>query len=317
MLRRLLVAFSRRIFVLFLAVCFGCSAQPAPSELSVRIERQVRSFYKIPSDVKISMSPMKASEFPSYDSFTITFDSGSKQQQYDFLLSKDGKTLVRMTKLDMTKDPYAEVMKKIDVNGRPTRGNKDAKVVAINYDDFQCPYCSRMHQNLFPGILKEYGDSVLFIYKDFPLSEIHPWATRAAVDGNCLGAQSTDAYWSFADYIHANQGDINKEKGKDAQFAVVDRLASEQGKKNNLDSAKLDACIKAQQDDKVKASVKEGESLGVEATPTLFVNGEKVDGAVPPEQLRAVLDRALVQAGVKPPVHLPETPSAAATPATK
>jgi protein-disulfide isomerase len=318
MLRRFLVALFRRVFVLFLLVCLGCSAQPVSNDLSVRVERQVRSYYKVPSDVKISMSPMKGSEFPNYDSFTITFDTGSKQQQYDFLLSKDGKTLVRLTKLDMTKDPYAEVMNKIDVSGRPTRGNKDAKVVAVNYDDFECPYCSRMHQNLFPGLLKEYGDRVLFVYKDFPLSEIHPWASRAAVDANCLAMQNTDAYWSFADYVHANQAEINKEKGKDAQFAAVDRLVSEQGKKSNLDSAKLDACIKAQQDEKVKASLKEGESLGVEATPTLFINGEKVDGAVPVEQLRAVLDRALQQAGVTPPPH-PATPSpaGAASPSAK
>ena len=308
----------RRIFVVFLLVCLGCSGQPVSNDLSLRIERQVRAFYKVPSEVKISMSPVKASEFPSYDSLTITFDTGSKQQQYDFLLSKDGKTLVRMTKMDITKDPYAEVMKKIDVSGRPTRGNKDAKVVAINYDDFECPYCSRMHQNLFPGILKEYGDKVLFIYKDFPLSEIHPWASRAAVDANCLAAQSSDAYWSFADYVHANQGDVNKEKGKDAQFAAVDRLASDHGKKSNLDSAKLDACIKAQQDDRVKASVKEGESLGVEATPTLFINGEKIDGAVPPEQLRTVLDRALQQAGVTPPPHpAAPAPAPAAAPSAK
>jgi protein-disulfide isomerase len=175
-----------------------------------------------------------------------------------------------------------------------------------------------MHQNLFPGLVKEYGDRVLFVYKDFPLSEIHPWASRAAVDANCLAVQNTDAYWSFADYVHANQAEINKEKGKDAQFAAVDRLVSEQGKKSNLDSAKLDACIKAQQDEKVKASVKEGESLGVEATPTLFINGEKVDGAVPVEQLRAVLDRALQQAGVTPPPH-PATPSpaGAASPSAK
>ena len=56
-----------------------------------------------------------------------------------------------MTKLDLSKDPFAEVMKKIDVNGRPTRGNSEAKVVAVNYDDFECPFCSRMHQTLFPS----------------------------------------------------------------------------------------------------------------------------------------------------------------------
>ena len=194
--------------------------------------------------------------------------AATKKQTYDFLLAKDGKTLLRMTKLDLSKDPYAEVMKKIDVSGRPTRGNTKAKVVAINYDDFECPFCSRMHQTLFPDLLKEYGDRVVFIYKDFPLAEIHPWATHAAVNANCLAAQNQDAYWDFADYIHANQKEVNSEKSHDGQFAALDRMATEQGQKHNLDGTKLQACIKAQQDDKVKASVHEGEALGVEATPT-------------------------------------------------
>jgi len=60
-----------------------------------------------------------------------------------------------------------------------------------------------MHQTLFPEIFKEYGDRVVFIYKDDPLSEIHPWAIHAAVDANCLAVQNVDAYWDFADYIHA------------------------------------------------------------------------------------------------------------------
>ena len=81
--------------------------------------------------------------------------------------------------------------------------------------------------------------------------------------------------------------------------------------------AKLQACIKAQQDDRVKASVHEGEDLGVEATPTMFINGEKVDGALPIDDLRAVLDRALVQAGQTPPVHPAAAPAGAAQPGSK
>ena len=225
-----------------------------------------------------------------------------------------------MTRLDLSRDPFVEVMKKIDVSNRPTRGDAKAKVVAVNYDDFECPFCSRMHQTLFPQLLKEYGDRVTFIYKDFPLAEIHPWATHAAVNANCLAAQNKDAYWDFADYIHANQGEVNSEKSHDAQFAALDRIATTQGQKHSLDGPKLQACIKAQQDDAVKASVHEGEGLGIEATPTMFVNGEKVDGALPVGELRAVLDRALVQAGVPTPVHTaaaaPETP-ANAKPAAK
>ena len=310
------MTFTRRAALLLLVVCLGCSAQSASPEVSRRIEQQVRAYYSIPARVKVILGPTKPSEFPNYDALTITFDGGEKKQTYDFLLAKDGKTLLRMTKLDLSKDALAEVMKKIDVKGRPTRGNAQAKVVAVNYDDFECPFCSRMHQTLFPDLLKEYGDRVVFIYKDFPLAEIHPWATRAAVNANCLAAQSQDAYWAFADYIHANQKEVNSEKSHDLQFAALDRMTTEQGQKHNLDLTKLQACIKAQQDDSVKASVHEGEGLGVEATPTMFINGEKVDGALPVGELRDILDRALVQAGETAPVH-PAAASSGTQPASK
>jgi len=317
MYRRFLETLLRRSVVLLVLICLGCSAQSVPSEVAQRIERQVRSFYSIPAGVKINLSPLKPSEFPNYDALTITFEGSDKKQTYDFLLSKDGKTLMRMAKIDLTKDPYAELMKKIDLSGRPTRGNKDAKVVAVNYDDFECPYCSRMHQTLFPQLLKEYGDRVTFIYKDFPLAEIHPWAIHAAVDANCLASQNNDAYWDFADYIHANQTEVNSEKSRDGQFGALDRLAMVQGQKHNVDGAKLQSCVKAQKDEAVRASVKEGSTLGVEATPTLFVNGEKIDGAMPIGDIRAVLDRALQQAGVVSPPHAAAAASSPPQPATK
>jgi protein-disulfide isomerase len=285
--------------------------------MTKKIERHVRAYYNVPPNVNVTISPIKASDFPNYDTLTITFDSGSKKQNYDFLLSKDGQTLIRMTKLDLTKDPYAEVMKKIDVSGRPTRGNKDAKVVAVNFDDFQCPFCSRMHHTLFPELFKEYGDRVVFVYKDFPLSEIHPWATHAAVNANCLASQNNDAYWDFADFMHGNQREVDAEKGRDNEFAALDRIAMQQAQKHNLDMAKLQSCIKAQNQDAIKASVKEGEAIGVEATPTMFVNGQKVDGALPLSELRTVFDSALQQAGVAVPPHPAEAPPASSHPTGK
>jgi protein-disulfide isomerase len=294
--------FRRLIFVLAI-VCLGCSAQSAPPEQLQRIEREVRSYYSIPPNVKITIGPLRASDFPNYDALTINMDGNGKKQDYEFLLAKDGKTLLRMTKLDISKDPYAETMNKISLDGRPVRGSKDAKVKIVNFDDFECPFCSRMHQTLFPEILKEYGDRVQFVYKDFPLSEIHPWAMHAAVDANCLATQNGDAYWDFADYIHANQHEVSAEKTRDAQFAALDRLTTDQGQKHNLNQTQLQSCIKAQNEDAIKASVKEGESVGVNATPTLFVNGQEMDGALPIGDVRAALDRALQQAGVPVPAH--------------
>src|SRR3984893_10182015 len=305
MLRRFLVILIRRLFLVLILICLGCVAQSAPPDLARKIERQVRAFYNIPAEVHVVVGAMTPStDWPAYDTVSVTIDGGeSKKAEYKFLVSKDRNTMLRMVKFDLTKDPFADVMSKIDTAGRPSRGAKSAKVMLVNFDDFECPFCSRMHQALFPEILKEYGDRVTFVYKDFPLVEIHPWATHAAVNANCLAAQNNDAYWDFADYIHANQREVNNEKAPTAKSEALDRLAMLQGQKHNLDVAKLQSCIKAQDETAVKASMKEADGLGVEATPTLFINGQKIDGAVPIREGRAALDQALKDANLPVPDH--------------
>ena len=286
-------------------ICLGCSAQSPPADVAHLVERHVRAHYSLPPDVKVILSPLHASDFANYDALTITFAGPTKQQDFEFLLSHDHKTLIRMTTLDLTKDPNLETMQKIDVSGRPTRGNKSAKVILVNYDDFECPFCSRMHATLFPELFKEYGDRVLFIYKDYPLEEIHPWAVHAAVDANCLAAQNGEAYWDYADYLHGNQGAIRGDKGREGQNAELDQLATLQAQKHNLDVAKLQACVKAQDEKAVRASMHEGDTVGVDSTPTMFVNGQKLDGAVPEDEVRLALNQALKDAGVAPPEHKP------------
>jgi protein-disulfide isomerase len=293
------VSFFKGSLLFVLALCLGCAAQTSAPDLNRRIERQVRAYFQLPASVQVEVGPRKSSEFPNYETVTLTMSQGTRKQTTDFLISKDGKSLIRMTKLDITKDPYAEIMSKIDLAGRPFRGNKDAKVVIVNYDDFQCPFCSRMHQTLVDTVLKGYGDRVKLVYKDFPLYEIHPWASRAAVDSNCLAQQNNDAYWSFADYVHANGAAISGERGHavSEQLAAVDKIALEQGQRFKVDAGKLNACIKQQDDSAVRASVAEAGNLGVQATPTIFINGAKIDGALPAEELRATIDRALRDAG--------------------
>jgi protein-disulfide isomerase len=315
MFRRFLVTLFRRAFLLLLVVCLGCSAQSVSPDLGKKIERQVRSYYKVPAELQVLVSaPSPSSDFPNYDSLIVTIDNGEKKQDLKFLISKDRSSLIRINKFDLSKDPFADTMSKIDVTGRPTRGAKESKVVVVNFDDFECPFCARMHQELFPDIIKEYGDRVTFVYKDYPLAEIHPWAIHAAVNANCLAAQNSDAYWDFADYIHANSREVSNEKTPGARLEALDKLTMLQGQKHNLDVVKLQSCIKAQDESAVKASMKEAEGIGVEATPTLFINGEKIDGAVPPSELRAALDRALREANLPVPSH---TAAAAPPPGSK
>jgi protein-disulfide isomerase len=307
------VTLFRRSLLMLLLVCLGCVAQSTPPDLARKIERQVRSYYNIPVDVKVTVGAVtSSSDWPSYDTVSVAIDGGDgKPKDYKFLLSKDRATMLRLTRFDLNKDPFAELMSKINITGRPVRGAKSAKVVVVNFDDFECPFCSRMHQTLFPEILKEYSDRVTFIYKDDPLTEIHPWALHAAVDANCLAAQNDDAYWDFADYIHANKQEVDSEKTPGARFETLDKLTLLQGQKHNLDADKLQACVKAQKEDAVRASMQEADDLGVNGTPALFINGQKIDGVVPVSQVRAALDAALRNAGETVPQHLPSAPAPA------
>jgi protein-disulfide isomerase len=287
-----------RLLIVSSLIGMNCASQPKPADLTAKIERQIRATYKLPPEAPVVVGPISPSpDWPGYDAFTVTIGEEGRKQAYPFLLAKDGKSIVRVNRIELSADPYADVMKKIDVRGRPVRGAKQSKVVVVSYDDLQCPFCTMMHQTLFPQLLKEYGDRVTFIYKDFPLPN-HAWASHGAVDANCLAAQNEDAYWSFIDSVHASQKEINGQGTPELRLAELDRLAMQQAADHKLDAANLQACVKKQNDTAVKTSVHEGEAIGVDSTPTLFINGEEMSGgAVPLPRLRAALDRALKNAG--------------------
>jgi len=323
------VDFFKRPVWLVALLCLGCSAQSLSPEANQRIERQVRAHFKVPDAVTVTVGTPKPSEFTGYDMLPITFEGGGQKNTHDFLLSKDGKKLLRLTDIDITPEGYAktlaqhaetrreqaELMKKINATGRPWRGAASPKVTIIVYDDFQCPYCAMMYRTLFADSLKEYTDRVRVVFKDFPLFEIHPWAKRAAIDSNCLAEQSNEAYWDFSDYVHAKQSEISG-PGRDvnASFARLDNAALDAGRKHSLDGNILQSCLKSQPDALLNASVKEADTLGVSSTPTLFINGDKTSGALTETELRSEIQAALRNAE-QPAMAAGTAPAAAPAPA--
>lgn len=322
----------RAVVLLLLVVSAGCSAQTNPAtppaqtapqsggavispELQAKIQRQMQAQYDLPPSVRIDVGSRRPSDIPTFDTVTITLSGSSgHEQKVEFLLSQDGKTLAKLNRIDLTKDIYSDRMSKIDISGRPVRGNPNAKVTLVNYDDLQCPFCSRMHSTLMQEILPEYGDRIKIVYKDFPLS-MHPWAIHSANDANCLAVENGTAYWDFADYVHANQKAIGSSQDVPKAKAELDRIALDIGKKHGADMTRLQACIKDQSDKPLKASMAEGEALGLNATPTLYINGQKLEGAVDPDEVRAILNAQLLAAGVQPPA--PPAPATQPQPTSK
>ncbi|MGO9317717.1 MAG: DsbA family protein [Terracidiphilus sp.] len=315
--------------LLAVGMAVGCKAQPSPAPpqpvsqgtpdlaLNRRIEVMVRSQFSLPPEIAVTIGARKPGQIPGYDELPITLSRGGKTQVVDFLISTDGKTLARLDKFDLYNDPVFA----INVAGRPIRGNPAAKVTVISFDDLECPYCSRMHQTLFPATLERYKDMVRFIYLDNPLEEIHPWAVHAAVNANCLGAQNTKEYWTYVDYIHSHGQDVS---GEDRSLAksldALNRIARQQATLDKLDSSSLDACLTRQDETAVRNSMKLAQSLRIEGAPALFVEGERISGALPQDQVWMVIDRALRAAGVEPPAapaqpatSKPEPPKPAGT----
>ncbi len=300
------------VCLLALGMAAGCKAQPPQQgtfdkAASRHIEILVRSQFGVPEDVDVSIGARKPSQIPGYDALPITLSKGATSKMVDFLISTDGKTLARLETFDLAKDP----MSAIDVTGRPMRGNPAAKVTIVSFDDLECPYCSRMHQTLFPGILDRYKDSVRIIYKDDPLVEIHPWAMHASVNANCLAAQSGEVYWAYVDYIHTHGQEVSGEDRNQAKsFDALNRIARQEAALAKLDLGKLDACLAKQDETQVRASAHEAEALGIDGTPALFVDGERVAGLVPEARLWIVIDRALRAQGIEPPASQPPPVSA-------
>jgi len=290
--------------LLVLGLTAGCKAQstapagPDPA-LDRRIEIMVRAQYEMPADVTITLGARTPSQFTGYETLPVTITHGSHNQVVNFLISADNTKLIHLDTFDLTKDPTDAV----PIAGRPIRGNPAAKVTVVNFDDLECGYCARMHAELFPDTLNRYKGLVRFVYKDDPLTDIHPWAMHAAVDANCLAAQSGDVYWTYVDYLHAHGGEITgSDRDVTKSFAALDRIAQQEATLGKLNETTLNACIAKQDQTQILASVKLAEELGNQGTPATYVNGERVNGgAVPEEEVWVVIDRALRAVGEQPP----------------
>ena len=273
-----------------------------------RIALMVRSQLSVPADWDMAFAQRTPSTMPGFDTLRIDFHplaDPAHTESAEFLLSKDGNTLARLNKYDLTKLPGTDIA----TGGRPIRGNAAAKVEIVNFDDLECPYCARMHAELFPQTLDHYKGLVKVVYKDDPLIEIHPWALHAAVDANCLAAQNSVSYWRYVDYVHTHGDDINGPDHDAAKSnALLDKLARDEGARAAGNKTALESCITRQDDTAVRASLKEADALKIDGTPVLFIDGERVSGAQPLPLLWAAIDRALRAQGITPP---PGEPAAA------
>lgn len=159
------------------------------------------------------------------------------------------------------------------------RGGENAKVVLIEYSDFQCPFCQKHHETM-KKIMNDFGNQVEWVFRNFPLKQLHPFANKAALASECAAEQGK--FWEYADKLFENQS-----KFSDTYFG---QLATEL----NLKIDQFNSCLNsAKYQSKVDAQEQDGVQAGVSGTPATFINGQLVKGAVPYDQFKSLVENAL------------------------
>jgi len=279
-----------------LAALGGCQPQPAASsgpptdaeraQIDQRVQTYFRKAANLPANLTIKVIDVTPSHVAGMFEANLEVSNGTDTEKIPFAVSRDAHYIIQGQVTDLTLDPYQAAMQKISLKDAPMRGNPNATVTIVEYSDFQCPFCSRAYKTVEEQVLKEYGDKVRLVYKNFPLSSIHPWADAGALAAACARQQSPEGFWKMYDFLFQHQEDITPDNLKEkAQGAAHDA---------GMDADKFNACF----DNKaaagaVKADQEEATALGVRSTPTFFVNGRKVEGAIPYETFKDAIDQAL------------------------
>ena len=155
----------------------------------------------------------------------------------------------------------------IDAND-PTLGNPEAELIIVEFSDFQCPFCKASFPIIREFVAK-HQDDVFFIYKDFPIEDIHPLATKLAEAGQC--AHEQELFWPLHDSLFQNQDDV--ESVEDV-YVLAQRVG--------IDVSDLRTCVESgAQAQEVQQDLQIGALNGAIGTPTFFVNGHRLTGVVP------------------------------------
>lgn len=173
------------------------------------------------------------------------------------------------------------------VKGKPVLGQENAIVTIVEFSDFQCPFCESWFQNVKPQ-LQPYIDrgEVKLLYAHFPLS-FHENAEPSALAAECANEQGK--FWEYHDKVFENQADMSG-----ANYAeTLKNYASGLG----MDAARFNSCFDSSKYlSEVQAEFNEGVSLGVNGTPTFFINGQKIVGAQPWTSFKSIIDAELAKA---------------------
>ena len=286
----------RILTICFFAICVVASAAKKPplkaapaatpklSAFSKPVfEDYVRHLYVWPSGIQVEIGDPKPAPLPGFEEVRVRASQGKASQEEVFYVSKDGRKIVRGQVFDVAQNPFQSDLAKLKTELRPSMGTAGASVVIVEFSDFQCHFCREEAKALRENLLKEFPKDVRLYFMDFPLEAIHPWAKPAALAGQAIFQLKPEAFWDFHDWIFEHQAEITPEN--------LEAKVFEFAKSKNIDPLQLKTAMDSKNvQQAVETSLAMGRDVAVQSTPTLFVNGRKLVGAVEWRELKRIVD---------------------------
>jgi protein-disulfide isomerase len=277
-------------FALIAALCAALlPAQEKPKNAldKAQMEAYVRHLLAVIPEVKLKVADPKPSPIPDLLQVDVHFTFGDRSQDETFYVTKDGQHVVRGFVYNFADNPFKEDLDKLKTDLSPSFGAAGAPVVVVEFGDFQCPNCKEEAKTLRANVPAKFPSQVRVYFKDFPLEQIHPWAKSAAIAGRCIFRQSPTAFWQFHDWIYDHQTDITVENLK---TQVIDFAKTAK----DIDGLQFGRCLDTKATEaEVDASLAEGRALHVDATPTLFLNGRRLIGNYPWQNIEQIINGEL------------------------
>jgi protein-disulfide isomerase len=227
----------------------------------------------------------------------------AKVQSATFFVTPDGKhALTGESVVPFGAQPFAEGRKMLETRADGAgRGAASKDLLIVEFADMQCPHCKEA-QGTVDQLVKDFPNARV-VYQSFPLTEIHPYAFKAAAYGYCVEKQKSDAFFAFSAAVFENQAALTPETG--------DQTLKDAATKAGVDPAVIAACSETQAiKDQVNASVKLATDIGVTETPMLAVNGRLLPmSQIPYEVLKNIVTYQAELDGVKTGAVAPVVPS--------
>jgi len=269
-------------------VCASLAAQtkPAPDKApgldKAKMEAYIRQVELLPAQMPVRIGEPKASVYPGFQDLPVEVETPNGIYAVHYFLSADGRFLVKGNMFDVTKQPFESERKMLKTAGSPNFGTPGAPVTLVVFSDFQCPNCKEEAKIIHENVKNAFPKDVWVFFKDFPMDKLHPWAKGAAIAGRCTFNIQPAAFWDYHDWIFEHQAEITPENLKTKVLGWAET--------KNVDAAKLCQCIDTKATEKdVDRQVMEGRLLGVSGTPTIFINGRPMTGALPWPALEQII----------------------------